>query len=681
MKMANTLPETPADFVPDVARRRPLIELLVVGLATILSLRLAGYIRLPYSNPEGIVGLPWLISYNPANNILHYLIWVLTPSVAWIALRVWWPVSEESSFCCGKPFVAFRSAKAATNSRYFRGAKGDHAVGPLFPQQKLSSTGILLVPEHRLEACATGEGRWNLVLAAVVGLAILAATAESLTLFQSPLTPSEVKLFHEGEHLTPAMTWRQTGSIWTGSFFVHGAFYDLFGTALGWWALGHETIGAARVAGGLCEMLAHLLAVVLLVTVAVAVRKERGALAAVLLGGTMFLVLQVSQWVGCVELDRRDLVCFFGLTLLAVAAARRSSLLWFIVGLLCSWGFFYTLDRGAYLLATSAAVLVLPGLLGIAERRWPLRTGLFWLAGNALGWLAALAVFGRAELAAFFESFLYLLRYKDYFDSCDYGFHTPLHFVAPLLIAVEVLGLVAMAPVYRRRREVVTASLHVLMVTAAVSYFRYGLGRCDVPHLRHCLFFAFAGAGFLVFLALERVGWPTRRRVAYCLTAAVAVAAGFQMATAAARVPALLSAPARIRELARLPDAAFLSDEDQVSLVKLELALSEVEHPFVFSSEPGLYYLLKKRPCTRFYVTWFGCSRRYQEQIVEELESARPAVIVYSCDTVFDNLDTISNAERFYVVDQYVRANYRVAEKIGRWQLVRRVTVKQKAES
>ena len=36
------------------------------------------------------------------------------------------------SFCCGKSFVAFRSAKAARNLRYFRGAKGDNPADATF---------------------------------------------------------------------------------------------------------------------------------------------------------------------------------------------------------------------------------------------------------------------------------------------------------------------------------------------------------------------------------------------------------------------------------------------------------------------------------------------------------------------------------------------------------------------
>ena len=39
-------------------------------------------------------------------------------------------------FCCGKPSVAFRSAKVAVKSRYFRGAKGDDLAKATFPQQK-----------------------------------------------------------------------------------------------------------------------------------------------------------------------------------------------------------------------------------------------------------------------------------------------------------------------------------------------------------------------------------------------------------------------------------------------------------------------------------------------------------------------------------------------------------------
>ncbi len=60
---------------------------------------------------------------------LNWIRWKWVPLLACPAVR------SVISFCCGKPFVAFRSAKVAGSPRYFRGAKGDNPAESPFPQQ------------------------------------------------------------------------------------------------------------------------------------------------------------------------------------------------------------------------------------------------------------------------------------------------------------------------------------------------------------------------------------------------------------------------------------------------------------------------------------------------------------------------------------------------------------------
>ena len=57
---------------------------------------------------------------------------------------------------------------------------------------------------------------------------------------------NEIDFFHEGERLTPAKNYVLNGKMWSGVFFNHGAFTDLFGTVIAWKIFGNETIGSHR---------------------------------------------------------------------------------------------------------------------------------------------------------------------------------------------------------------------------------------------------------------------------------------------------------------------------------------------------------------------------------------------------------------------------------------------------
>ena len=66
----------------------------------------------------------------------------------------------RGSFCCGKPSVAFRSAKVAINPHYFRGAKGDNPASLLFSQQKL----FILHPRLKISHGAAHAGQLGVFL-------------------------------------------------------------------------------------------------------------------------------------------------------------------------------------------------------------------------------------------------------------------------------------------------------------------------------------------------------------------------------------------------------------------------------------------------------------------------------------------------------------------------------------
>ena len=52
--------------------------------------------------------------------------------------------------------------------------------------------------------------------------------------------------YHEGEWLSPAKNYLLTGEIWSGAYFIHGGFFDVFNPVIAWKIFGNETIGSSR---------------------------------------------------------------------------------------------------------------------------------------------------------------------------------------------------------------------------------------------------------------------------------------------------------------------------------------------------------------------------------------------------------------------------------------------------
>jgi hypothetical protein len=113
---------------------------------------------------------------------------------------------ELRSFCCGKPFVAFRSAKAAVIPRFFRGAKGNNPARLLFPQQKLRTLLCVFVAPLLLVGC----GRSGLTLGKVGGQVTVDGkpVKEGVILFVPERGPGASGLIDNGQY---SLTTRTSG--------------------------------------------------------------------------------------------------------------------------------------------------------------------------------------------------------------------------------------------------------------------------------------------------------------------------------------------------------------------------------------------------------------------------------------------------------------------------------------
>jgi hypothetical protein len=253
-----------------------------------------------------------------------------------------------------------------------------------------------------------------------------------------------------------------------------------------------------------------------------------------------------------------------------------------------------------------------------------------------------------------------------------------------LVLPIVAIVLTAWMATAKVRRRTPWTSTDWVMVAAAlwvVLYYRKGITRAGLGHLTEVFQVALPLIllwGISLLTTADR--WVRRtiplpataqaarglRHPATCVAIAVtALLAPFPL-TSLWHVPGRLHADVLTPPPSQAPMLGYTvaGSTDVTQIVDLEKVLATYapgdEPVFDFANEPGiLYYLLGRRPGTRFYHVSMAIPASAQEELVSELRKSRPPVVVFT-DTSFGLpiWDGAMNPVRHYDVSEYLLDHY-----------------------
>jgi hypothetical protein len=213
----------------------------------------------------------------------------------------------------------------------------------------------------------------------------------------------------------------------------------------------------------------------------------------------------------------------------------------------------------------------------------------------------------------------------------------------------------------------------VIGLIVAVVALRGVLGRADLGHRMIYSVFAGLPAAWLLYRA-----WKTAMRfrsVVFAITAIAFVLLLRPDQALSRQITAVTAAPyvRRIDAAAgtRVPGygPAMLARDQAADVEKLRRFVDEVvpagETFFEFGNEPGLYFLLDRRPPVRYsHVPSYQTDEK-QHEVIAALERERPPLAILSSGTPTDIFDSVSNRDRAPLVARFLDAHYRVVGKVG----------------
>ncbi len=526
-----------------------------------------------------------------------------------------------------------------------------------------------------LLAAAVACGPWIRHSRVAAGAALLALFLGGL--FAAWRPDSRLDLFEDGQILFGAALLADGARPYLDHYPVHG-----WGADGGWDALFFSRQGRGLRTFRLVRTAMTALALALLATAAWLFFSDAAWAAAAVAACLAF----------CPFLSDRHMAALFAVCALIRAARSAWPRRWMAAGVFSGIALFATLDFGVIVLAAGAFAPLALHVLARDSRRTALEGTLRFGAGALLGaspFAAALA--SRGALGEFLRvSFCEIpatitqawglpadriadaLRDGSVLD----GFRIFTPSGTPSLCALLVLLLLAAVVLTFRSRagamEPVdrAATVALLLMVFAL---RGVLGRADAGH--RILYGLFAGlpASWLFFRLVGASPWRFRWAVR-----AVAAAAFFLVLRpdrVALLELAALSNANEIRRIESLAAGALSADRASTlpleQLVDLAALRGEIDAAvpsgktfFDFGNEPGLYFLLNRKPPIRYSCVPLYETRDKQLEVIAALERHRPPVAILSSEAV-GVMDGVPNRERAPLVATYLDAHYVPYRRVG----------------
>jgi hypothetical protein len=401
----------------------------------------------------------------------------------------------------------------------------------------------------------------------------------------------------------------------------------------------------------------------------------------------------VSCLAFCPYLSERHMPALLAYCFLIRASRSDSSGNWVWAGVISAVTLFVTLDFGIMLIVAGA---VGPAAISLLARESPLRAvpatlrfGVGALIG-CLPFIVALSsqgAFGEFVRVSFVEipsvitptwgfpagSFAQAAREGSLLACLDpFG-----SWLAPslcVLFLVLVAGIVVL--LFRAGDRVldVTDRGAAICLLVAILALRGVLGRADPGH--RMIYGVFAGlpAAWLLHRA-----WTAKSRFRPLVFGLTAAAFFFFLRPDRALSRELTSVAEsenvrtqEARESVRVPGygSAMLARDQASDVQNLRRVIDEVvprgKTFFEFGNEPGLYFLLGRRPPVRYSHVPSYQTIEKQHEVIAALERERPPVAILSSGTERDSFDGVPNRDRAPLVQRFLDSHYRVVGKVGR---------------
>jgi hypothetical protein len=588
-------------------------ERIIIFISTILSLILGYFvwdlIELEYKE-VGIIGFYSINKFNANNDIIRYFIFVSLPILVFLILNFLFRKNASTHF-----LSFFKSSKTKFN---------------FFDNKILNYLFILFFVIIILDFISID--------------------------FPQHLIDS----FHEGQKLSSSFRFYLDSSLWSKSYVTVGIFYETLSAAIFWNIFDTISIGASRYGDLVYIYIFKTILLYFFYVLAQITCLEN-------LKQNIFFITNsiLSFHVIDYDLNSGDLISYRDLPALLLAILfikltyiKKSNFLLIIIAIVGFFSFLWSIDRG--LVCNLLVLSILIYLL--LEKR--INEILVIIFATIFLWFLFYYFFTNEFL--FFLDNTYLI-FKEM--SYVHGLIHPTPFsneynssraTKTILLIIAIL-LISINLIFKKKYPNNFSKTIIFLSIISFGSYLYALGRSDGGHIKGCFGFPLITiCSYLSFVFLKKKFF-FKKEILLSLNLLFII---FFIANSKIKISNIYNYKDRVINYVNIQDEYFLKDKESYLLKEINKIPNIPECIQLFSNDAILYYLLRKKSCTKFYFVWSASSIFNQKRMILELKNTD--FIIAGGDK---NNWEFPLEKKLMLIDSFIKQNFILQKEIHNWKI------------
>jgi len=477
---------------------------------------------------------------------------------------------------------------------------------------------------------------------------------------------SKIDIFHEGQQLTGAFNSIENEGLYRNSNIYVGLFFEVLSGLLTKEIFGNINISSLR----LFNSLMHTITIIVGVFLVWKISNYQNLTKEKKIFFFFFLSLVLFYLFKSVYFSSRDLPTFLFLIFLILFLFEKKKKYLFFLTIVCLASFFYSVDRAIFINFTLFFFLIY--LFFQKKFKEIILTIIFTL----INWVLFYLILGNLEFNLFVQNTIDIYKYSGWIQGIPYPEPFSSEKVSPRatksLIFIIILGVI-LIKIFFTKNNISNnlKSFYFFFYILSLSNFSTALSRSDSPHIK-CgeSFIIFFLSIFLLLLVLKnnlrifkKFKLLNIKKFNY-LKILLFIFLFFLISKA--NLKNIFDFP-RFKNYVLIKDDYFLDEKYKHLINQLNPIILEEDCIQVFTHDAALPYLLKKKTCNKYYMTFMIGTINNQKKFIELLDEKKNLFIVTEGDHFLKNYYTPE--KNFKIINTYIEENFIKKEKILTWVL------------
>ena len=497
-----------------------------------------------------------------------------------------------------------------------------------------------------------------------------------ISFISSNLPTFQLDIFHEGQLLSGALNYNLKESLWIGSYINTGLFYDIINTKIVWNFFDIESIGAYRFAAFSLNYIYLFFIIIFTYKVSSIFNFPQNLENLFFIFLTLFCIF--FYLIKCNNFPNyRDiftiifLICLFN----SFKDNKFKFLNYFIIGALSILSLLWSLDRGIFLNVT---IIILLFLLFFKKKY---KEFFLILTSAVIFWIIFIFFVGQEEFKEFIYNFYNILKYNEIWN----GLIHPQPFsdeknstrATKALILYTFNGILIIKYFMKKNSKLNLNSKLLLgfIYVLGIFYYKIGLSRSDGGHIiigssiNYILFvIIFLNEIFTFFIHKIK-----KNNLKFDLLGAsliiIFIFINFSQKSNY-KLENISNFKTRLTNFVSKENEYFITEEYQNFLTKTRLLTKNYDCIQNFTYDPSMYFLLNKKSCTQYYLTFIMATEVDQDRFIDQIIKSRLNLIIV--DKQNDKIEFPASV-RFPKINKFLQKNFVEYEDVYKYKILKKI--------